>query len=92
MKKPASGKQKIHGIVTPAKWNEKGAVTGIAIQATNEEEYIVDLCKKGKELFKYINDKIEIEGKVKERVDGKKVITINKYYTEKCGENRKVLV
>ena len=67
-------KTKITGIITPSKWDQKGDVIGISLQGVNEVEYIVNPGKRGRELFNYINEKIAIEGKIKDRLDGKKIV------------------
>jgi hypothetical protein len=74
--------QKILGIITPSEWNPKGDIIGISLQGTNEIEYIVHLGKRGRELFNHIYEKIEIEGKIGERFDGKKTISVANFWID----------
>lgn len=82
MEKTKHRKQTILGIITPSKWNPKGDIIGISLQGINEVEYIVNLGQRGKELFNHINEKVEIEGKIKDQLDGKKTISVKEYWID----------
>jgi hypothetical protein len=76
MKKTKSKGTVIAGIVVPAIWNEYGQVTGTAINTFDEKEYIVERDKSGRALIKLLQKRVEVIGKIRERLDGKKTIRI----------------
>lgn len=79
MKSKTTAKQTVTGIITPQKWDRKGNVTGVSIQAFDESEYIVNSYKRGKELLDFINEKVKVTGKLRERLDGKVLIEISQF-------------
>jgi hypothetical protein len=76
MKKTKSKDTVIVGIVVPAIWNEKGQVTGTAINTFDEKEYIVEKDRYGRVLIKLLQKRVEVTGKIREQLDGKKIIRI----------------
>ena len=76
MKKTKSKDTVIVGIVIPAIWNDNGQVTGTAINTFDEKEYIVEKDKSGRALIKLLQERVEVTGKIRERLDGKKIIRI----------------
>jgi hypothetical protein len=78
----------ISGLVTPAAWDEKGNVMGIAISSFNEVEYAVDESEKGDELISFLRKKVEVTGEVKDE-DGKKKIRIDAYTLKGLEPERK---
>ena len=79
MKSKRTLKRTVTGIIIPQRWDSKGNVTGLSIQAIDESEYIVKATKRGKELFDFINEKVKATGKLHERLDGKVLIEINQF-------------
>lgn len=69
----------VTGIIIPQRWDSKGNVTGISIQAFDESEYIVKAYKRGIELFDFIHEKVKVTGKVFERLDRKDLIEVNRF-------------
>ena len=69
----------ISGIVIPIDWDDYDDVTSVAIQTSDEDEYIVDKNKKGKELLDFIGEEVEVTGFVREDEDGNSIIKINEY-------------
>ena len=69
----------IFGIIVPSRWDENGHVTGVSVHTFDEEEYIVEPSGIGKVLTSYLQQKIEIIGKIKERIDGRKLINVRSY-------------
>ena len=67
------------GILTPSGWDEKGNILSISLQTIDENEYIIEKNEMERELRSYINEKIEVKGKVRERIDGKKSLYIQQY-------------
>ena len=84
-------KPKIRGIVLPEKWNDEGSVISVAIHTDDETAYLVEQNRKGRELLKLIRCKVEAEGKIRERLDGKTILMVREYNTidesEACFEN-----
>lgn len=69
-------KNKVSGIVVPAKWDDAGNVTGTAIQSFDENEYIIEHDRSGRVLKELIHHSVVVTGKIKERLDGKKLIRV----------------
>ena len=69
----------IFGIVVPENWDEKGHVTGTAIHTYDEKEYIVEPAQVNMTLRAYLHKKIEISGKIKERLDGRTANNVRNY-------------
>ena len=70
MKRKDKNKHTISGIVVPGTWDHQGNVTGIIIQAYDEKAYLVEHTQPGKELMNHIHDKVEVNGKIRERING----------------------
>ena len=68
--------QTISGIVVPSQWDETGNITGLTIQSFNEDEYFVEHRNTGKDLLRLLHQKVQVVGRVKERLDGRKSIRI----------------
>ena len=79
MKSKRTLKRTVTGIIIPQQWDDNGNVTGVSIQAFDESEYIVRAYKRGKELRDFINQKVKVNGKVFERLDGKELIQVNQF-------------
>ena len=79
MKSKRTTKQIVTGIITPQRWDSKGNVTGVSIQAFDESEYIVNAYKRGKELCDFINEKVRVTGELHERLDGKVLIKVSEF-------------
>ena len=71
--------KKIRGKIIPAKTDQKGEITWIALLTDNQIEYLVERSKIGMELFPLIDHEIWAEGTFRERLDGKTVIKITHY-------------
>jgi len=77
MKPKKSSKQTVAGILVAEKWDNKGNVVSVSIQAFDESKYIVKTYKLGKELLNFINESVKVTGKVFERLDGRLIIEVN---------------
>ncbi|MBN1848017.1 MAG: hypothetical protein JW932_05475 [Deltaproteobacteria bacterium] len=73
---------KIRGIITPAKWDERGNVIGLAIATFDEDEFFIERNKQGEGLYSLMRKEVEVSGLIKE-MDGKKHIEIKDYSTKK---------
>lgn len=54
----------IRGLITPALWDETGKPLRISLSTFNEEVYLIDDDKKGKELMTLIREEVEIKGEI----------------------------
>lgn len=79
--KKRAGKSMIAGIIIPAKWDDNGKVTGVTIQTNDEKVYLVEQTKTGEELLRLIRQKVEVTGKIRERLDGSTLIRVHEYKT-----------
>jgi len=79
MKRKKGRKRTITGIVVPEDWNEKGNVMRVAIKTLDYQEYVVEYNKMGKELLALVDNKVRVEGTVRERLDGDMIISVNNY-------------
>lgn len=81
---------KITGIVVPAKWDDAGNVTGTAIQSFDENEYVIEHDCSGAMLKELIHKSVVVSGKIRERLDGKKLIRVLsvKLIPNSCGNHQ----
>lgn len=70
---------KIRGRIFPARRDHEGNVTRLVIDTVDQDEYFIDLNKKGKELFEFINRNVEVIGIVREDEDGNYIINVREY-------------
>ena len=75
MKRPAP-QNDITGIILANQWDENGNVIGVSIYTDGEEIYIVAQNKRIKELVNLIQTKVRVEGKIEERLNGKKFVYV----------------
>jgi hypothetical protein len=69
----------IKGIVVPSTWDNQGNVTGVTIQAYDEKAYIVEHVQLGEELLNHIHEKVAVDGKIRERINGSISIHVKSY-------------
>ena len=74
-----ASQQKVTGVIVPTAWTDDGEITHIAIFTIDEKEYQIDLAAKGRELMHQINAKVELEGLIHPRIDGRSTIEISNY-------------
>ena len=79
MIKKRSYTELVSGIVVPSQWDKTGKIVGITIQSFNEIEYIVERNKAGLDFNRLLQKKVEAVGSVKERLDGKKIISVKEF-------------
>ena len=79
MKKKDKIKNIIKGIVVPSNWDNQGNVTGVTIQAYDETAYIVEHVQLGEELLNHIHAKVEVNGKIRERINGSTSVRVKSY-------------
>ena len=78
-KKRAVSRNGIEGLIIPNKWDENGKVIGIAIHTDKEEVYVVAHNRMEGELLSQLHIKVRIEGKIMQRLDGKKLIHVKSF-------------
>lgn len=67
------------GIIMPHDWDKDGKVIQIAVYTNAEEVYLVEHNQLGQELLDYINRRVRVRGKKRERLDGNRYIAVQKY-------------
>ena len=72
-------KASIRGIVIPSKWDEKGTVIEVTIQAFDEKVYVVEHTGVGDQLLGFIRRQVEVSGKFKPRLDGKTLVQVQSF-------------
>ena len=85
-KKRPTPQNDITGIILANQWDENGNVIGVSVYTDREEIYVVAQNKRIKELVNLIQTKVRVEGKIKERLDGNKLVYVK---TVKTMENEK---
>ena len=82
MKKRTKNRQpSIQGIIIPSQWDDKGNIIGVSINTNDEKEYLIEPIGVGKDLLSLTQKKIEVRGKVRERIDGNRLIRVTNYKT-----------
>jgi hypothetical protein len=76
----------VRGIVIPVDWDEEGNTLVAAISGSNEQEYVIEQDKKGKELLKFIRHEIEVDGVVRKAINGRRTITVRSYRLKTGGD------
>jgi len=71
----------IKGIIIPSQWDDKGKIIGVSINTNDEKEYLIELFGAGKDLLSLIHQKVAVRGKIRQRIDGSKLIRITSYKT-----------
>jgi hypothetical protein len=73
------GKLLIKGVVMPSSRDANGLAMGVSLHTPEEKQYLIQLNKLGKELLDLVHHKVEVTGKIRERLDGSKIIIISHY-------------
>ncbi len=69
----------IRGLIVPMDWDERGSITGVAISTPSEEEYRIELNRRGEELLAFVRARIRASGVVTLDAQGRKVIVVETY-------------
>ena len=69
----------ILGIILPSRWNEKGKPARIAIHTDDQKEYQIDFSGAGKELLNLTYKKVAIQGKLREQLNGRAILSVRQY-------------
>ena len=67
------------GVITASGWDPKGNIESISLQTIDESEFLIEKNRSEGELRALINAKVEVRGKVRERIDGKKALSVYEF-------------
>jgi len=70
----------IRGLVIPVEWDDKGNILNLVISTFDEDEYLIELDQRGKQLMSSIRQELEVTGEVTE-IEERKVIKIMRINT-----------
>ena len=63
----------------PSKWNEQGKPARIAIHTDDQKEYQIDFSGAGKELLNLTYKKVSVQGKLREQLNGRAILSVRQY-------------
>lgn len=89
--KKTPGPPPIQGIIMPSRWNEKGKPARIAIHTDDRKEYEIDFSGVGKELLDLTYQKVAIQGKLRQQLNGRSILCVRQYQVIKDAHNNSVL-
>ena len=78
----------ITGIVVPEDRDGNDRVIGVALKASDHEQYVVEYNRQCKGLLSLINQKVRVRGKLRERLNGDIIITVEHFERIDEGEER----
>jgi hypothetical protein len=74
-----TGLTTLSGLILPVEWDERGTIRSIAVSTNSEEEYLIDESPLADELLAFLRLRVKVRGSVREKENGKKTITVEKY-------------
>jgi len=77
--KKATAPPPITGIILPSRWNEQGKPVRIAIHTDDQKEYQIDFSGAGKELLNLTYKKVAVQGKLREQLNGRAILSVRQY-------------
>ena len=77
--KNKSASPPILGIILPSRWNEQGKPARIAIHTDDQKEYQIDFSGPGKELLNLTYKKVAVQGKLREQLNGRSILSVRQY-------------
>lgn len=77
--KKTPGPPPIQGIIMPSRWNEQGRPARIAIHTDDRKEYEIDFGGAGKELLDLTYKKVAIQGKLRQQLNGRAILSVRQY-------------
>ena len=77
--KKTPGPPPIQGIIMPSRWNEQGKPARIAIHTDDRKEYEIDFGGAGKELLDLTYQKVAIQGKLRQQLNGRSILCVRQY-------------
>jgi hypothetical protein len=70
----------VKGTLFAAKWDKNGDVVQLVIDTTEQDEYLIENNKTGKELQKYLRRDMELKGHLKEGCRGDFILVVDSYH------------
>ncbi len=67
------------GIITPSSWDLEGNIESISLQTVDEMELLIEENRLERELRALINAKVELKGKARELLSGKKSLSVREF-------------
>ena len=77
--KKAPGPAPITGIIMPSRLNEQGKPARISIHTDDRKEYQIDFSGAGKELLNLTYKKVAVQGKLREQLNGRPILSVRQY-------------
>ena len=77
--KKNAGPPPVTGIILPSRWNEQGKPARIAIHTDDQKEYEIGFSGVGKELLNLIYQKVAIQGKLRQQLNGRKMLSVRNF-------------
>ena len=69
----------IRGTIFPVEWDENDNVVQVVIDTPDQDGYLVERNKKGKELLDLIRREVEVSGTMREDEDGDLIFKVKEY-------------
>ena len=79
MKKSPAFRNYFKGIIIPDAWDSSGNIVGISLHTHDEKTYVIEPSRIGNELYKYIRHSVLVNGKIRQRLDGRTLIRVINY-------------
>jgi hypothetical protein len=69
----------VRGILIPESWDQNGNIVTIAIATTEEENFLVDLKGRGKDVARLIREKVTVLGQIREE-GNQRILEVEDYW------------
>ena len=69
----------IRGTIFPVEWDENDNVVQVVIDTQDQDGYLIERNKKGKELLDLIRREVEVSGTMREDEDGDLIFKVKEY-------------
>jgi hypothetical protein len=71
--------RKISGTIFPVEWDENNNVARVVIDTPDQDGYLIERNKKGKELLDFIRREVEVSGTMREDEGGNLIFNVKEY-------------
>lgn len=79
MKKERGIERTIRGTIFPVEWDEKDNVVRVVIDTPDQDGYLIERNKKGKELLDLLQREVEVSGTMREDEGGDWFFKVKEY-------------
>jgi hypothetical protein len=79
MKGDRSIERTIRGTIFPVEWDGNDNVVRVVIDTPDQDGYLIDQNKKGKELLDFIRHEVEVSGTMREDEEGGLIFKVKEY-------------